>query len=122
VPSLFVETFDDVAMPIFESWFGVTVSLTVGLNTTDTFTAIGSDREYESVELETGLPIKIVSRDWKLPAALLVIDSATVVPKAGNVITEGSDEYEIVPIAGRPAVELQEGEYRYLVHSQRITS
>ena len=122
MPSAFAELFEEVAMPAFEDWFGVVVSFTVGTQTSDTFTAIGSDREYESVELETGLPVKIVSRDWLLPVASLVIRGATVAPKSGNIISDGTTEYTIRPIAGRPAVELQEAEYRYLVHSQRTTA
>jgi len=120
MPSWFTARFEDVAMPMLETWQGMSIVLTAGSYDTASFTALGGDREYSAIELETGLPIKIVSRDWLLPASSIVINSVTTVPLAGMRITEGDDEYEIVPIAGRPAVEKQE--YRYLVHSQRITT
>jgi len=120
MPSLFSARFEEIAMPMLEVQMGVTVTLKVGAQATAAFTALVSDREYEAVELETGLQIKIASRDWLLPAASLVIGGSLVVPRAGCRIVEGSDEYEIVPIAGKPAVEKQE--YRYLCHSQRVTT
>jgi hypothetical protein len=120
MPSWFATKFEDVAMPMLETWQGVSVVLTAGSYDTASFTALATDREYMAIELETGLAIKVASRDWLLPASSIVVNSVTTVPLAGMRITEGSDVYEIVPIAGRPAVEKQE--YRYLVHSQRITS
>lgn len=110
-------------MPMMETQFGVEVTYWAGYrSTSDTITAIGSDKEYESIELESGLPVKLVARDWLIPAASIVIDGEVVTPKAGHRIIEGDEEYEVVPIAGRPAVELQHGNYRYLLHSQRITT
>jgi len=122
MPSRFSEQFETVAMPMLETQFGVEVTYWAGYRSSETFTALGSDREYESIELESGLPVKIVSRDWLIPAAMIVIDGVRVTPKAGHRIMEGDEEYEVVPIAGRPAVELQHGNYRYLLHSQRITT
>ena len=122
MPSRFAAKFETVAMPMMETQFGVEVTYWVGYRSSETFTAIGSDREYESIELESGLPVKIVSRDWLIPAASIVIDGEVVTPKAGHRIHEEGEEYEVVPIAGRPAVELQHGNYRYLLHSQRITT
>lgn len=120
MPSAFDAYFEQNAMPVVESQFGVDVTLQVGSKSSSTFTAIGREREYESIELETGLPIKITYRDWLLPLSALVVNGSTVVPKRGDRIIEGEDAYEIVPIQGRPAVELQQGGYRYLVHSQRV--
>jgi hypothetical protein len=120
MPSLFSARFEDVAMPMLETQLGVSVTLKVGTRETAAFTALVSDREYEAVELETGLQVKITSRDWLLPAASLVLSGSLVVPRAGHRIVDGADEYEIVPIAGKPAVEKQE--YRYLCHSQRVTT
>ena len=122
MPSRFSEQFETVAMPMLETQFGVEVTYWAGYRSSETFTALGSDREYESIELESGLPVKIVARDWLIPAASIVIDGVQVTPKAGHRIMEGAEEYEVVPIAGRPAVELQHGNYRYLLHSQRITT
>jgi hypothetical protein len=120
MPSLFTTRFEDVAMPMLENQLGFSVVFKVGATSSAAFTALATDREYEAVELETGLQFKLTSRDWLLPASSLVISGALVVPRAGHRIVDGSDEYEIVPIAGKPAVEKQE--YRYLCHSQWVTA
>ena len=100
--------------------WATSVTLSIGTKTTAAFDAIGTDREYEVISKDYGLPVKETYRDWLLPVSSLVIGGETVSPVRGNVITEGSDEYQIIPIPGKPAVELQEGGYRYLVHSQRV--
>lgn len=107
-------------MPMMENQLGITVTFKVGGWTSAAFIALATDREYEAIELETGLQVKISSRDWLLPASSLVVKGVTVVPRSGHRIVEGDDEYEIVPIAGKPAAEKQE--YRYLCHSQRVTT
>ena len=121
--SLFGDKFETIAMPMIETQFSVSVTFSVGTKSSAAFIAIGSDRDYDSVELETGLPVKMTMRDWLLPAASLVLSgtTTTVEPKRGNRITSGDEVYEIAPIAGRPAAELREGGYRYLVHSNRVT-
>ena len=122
MPSLFESRFEDVAMPMLETEFSVSVTFQVGTKSSEAFIAIGNDREYDSIELETGLPIKLTMRDWLLPVSSLVIAGTTIAPKAGNRITYGDEQFEVVPVQGKPAAELQEGGYRYLVHSQRITA
>lgn len=110
-----------------ERAFGVTVTLTSGRSVSASFTATFDIQEYESIEFETGLNIKIVSRNYRLPFADCVVGGATVEPRAGMVITEyDSDgievgQYEINPLPGRPAAELQPGGYRWLVHTKEIS-
>ena len=119
--SRFCDRFETVAMPMLETEFSVTVTFAVGTRSTDEFIAIGSNREYDSIELQTGLPIKLVMREWLMPVSSLVIDGSSVVPRSGNRVIVGDEEFEVVPIAGKPAAELQEGGYRYLVHTQRVS-
>ena len=120
MPSDFAQHFELCAQPIMEDWFGTQVILLAGARQTATFTAIGSNAEYESIELETGLPIKVVSRDWLLPIASLIAGGMAIEPRAGHRIVEDEIEYEICPIAGRPAVEPHTDGYRIKVHSQRV--
>jgi hypothetical protein len=120
MPSAFATMFEECAQPVMEDWFGVQVIYLAGARQTATFTAIGSNAEYESIELETGLPIKITSRDWLLPIASLAANGVAIEPRAGHRIIEDGIEYEICPIAGRPAVELHSDGYRVNVHSQRV--
>ena len=120
MPSAFADLFEECAQPVMEDWFGTHVILLAGARQTATFTAIGSNAEYESIELETGLPIKVVSRDWLLPIASLIAGGMAIEPRAGHRIVEDEIEYEICPIAGRPAVEPHTDGYRIKVHSQRV--
>jgi hypothetical protein len=120
MPSAFADLFEDVAQPVMEDWFGTQVILLAGARQTAAFTAIGTRAEYESIELETGLPIKVASRDWLLPIASLIAGGVAIEPRAGHRIVEDGIEYEICPIAGRPAVEPHSDGYRVKVHSQRV--
>jgi len=120
MPSLFSQRFEDVAMPIMETWLGIAVTLRSGANETASFTALSSDREYSSIEFETGLQVKVIARDWLLPASSLVIAGEEIDPTAGMLIIEGDDEYEVLPIQGRPAAEMQPDGYRWLVHTKQI--
>ena len=122
MPNAFAQRFESVAMPIMEDQFGAAVVYLAGARQTAAFTGIGSNAEYESIELETGLPIKVVSRDWLLPIASLIASGVAIEPRAGHRITEAGIEYEVCPIAGRPAVEPHADGYRVLVHSQRVTT
>ena len=121
MPSLFATRFEETAMPMLETWHGVTVSLRSGQHQTSTFTALGRTREYESIEFETGLQVKIAARDWLLPASSLVIAGDEIEPTAGMYVIEGTTEYEILPIPGSPAAELHTDGYRWLVHSKAVT-
>jgi len=120
MPSAFATMFEDIAQPVMEDWFGTQVILLAGARQTAAFTAIGSRAEYESIELETGLPIKVASRDWLLPIASLIAGGVAIEPRAGHRIVEDEIEYESCPIAGRPAVEPHSAGYRIKVHSQKV--
>lgn len=120
MPSAFADLFEDTAQPVMEDWFGTQVILLAGARQTAAFTAIGTRAEYESIELETGLPIKVASRDWLLPIASLIAGGVAIEPRAGHRIVENGIEFEICPIAGRPAVEPHSDSYRVKVHSQRV--
>ncbi len=105
---------------ILDGYHGLAVTLKKGKEQSDAFTATLDNQEYETVSQETGLPVKIVSTDFYLPAADLVIGGETIEPAAGMVIVEGSAQYEILPVAGRPAAELQPGGDRWLVHTKKV--
>jgi hypothetical protein len=122
MPTLFHQRFEARVQPANERAFGVSVTLRSAGIESAAFTATYDDQEYESIEHETGLRVKTVCRDWFLPVSSLVIGGETVEPVAGMFIVEGSDEYEILPIPGKPPAELQPGGYRWLVHTKRITA
>jgi len=120
MPTLFHQRFEQRAQTANERAFGVTVTLKSGSVETDEFTATFDEQEYESVEFETGLNVKALIRDYFFPVASLVIAGETIEPAAGMSIVEGSKEYEILPVPGRPAAELQPGDYRWLVHTKQV--
>jgi len=124
MPSRFETYFFENAMPMLQDNLGIAVKLKSGVTETAEFVATYSKREDESVEFETGLPLTLVSRDWFLPAADLVIGGTTVAPKAGMRIVEqdSGDEYEIQGVRGMPAVEEDLGGLTWTCHSARVTT
>lgn len=120
--SLFETHFTEQAWPMLAQEFGVTVTLKRGSSVSDSFSANYDRMEDESFEAMTGLPITIVSRMWKFPAASLVIDNEVTSPRSGDVICYGTEEYEVQPIKGRPAVECQLNGFLWLVRTTRVTT
>ncbi len=106
------------AAGILAGYHGVSVTLKVGRNQSDPFDAVFDLQEIVSIEADTRREIKLMSRDYFLPAAALIVNGSTIVPKAGMIIVEGSTEYEILPNSGKPAAELQP-DGTYLVHTKQ---
>lgn len=122
--SEFDSRFDAFAHPMLDVPGGHSVSIRLrnGSDLSSAFVATFTVQEYESFGFETGPSIKIKFRDYLLPLADCVIDGSPVVPSVGMFIIEGSDEREILPPGGdMPAVELDEGGYRYLAHTKEVT-
>ncbi len=122
MPSPYEQMFEQHAAPQHEAHFGVPVVFIRGANESAQFTAPWEHHEYEVFGHE-GFPVKVKSRDWILPAAKLVVDSATVEPRAGDRIrdVDTGDVWEITSLSSSiPAVELLPGNYRYRVHVKRI--
>jgi len=117
----FHETFENRVQPAIERAFGVTVTLRRGSLVTDSFTATFVEQDYDAIEHETGIQVKVSMRDYFLPVSSVVLAGKEVEPTEGMVVVDGSHEFEILPVPGKPAVELQPGGYRYLVHTKRIS-
>jgi len=121
MPSSHESMFQTSSTPLLNDQFGVDVVLTRGVLKTETFTARRNDKVHRAFGMEVGLEISVTMRDFILPAASLVIDGVTIVPRTGDRITEGSEVFEILPPDDNtPAVELQTGGYDYLAHTKRI--
>jgi hypothetical protein len=120
MPNAFAAMFEENVQPVMEDWFGTQIVYMAGARQTASFTAIGRNAEYETFATDSGLPIKVISRDWFLPIASLIANGVAIEPRAGHRIIEDGIEYELCPIAGRPAVEPHSDGYRVKVHSQRV--
>lgn len=121
MPSRFEDRFQALAVPAFAREFGVDVTFTRGVNTSDEFTARRSDRIHKAIGAEYGIEIRITMRDFTLPVASVVINGSAVEPRTGDRITEGSEIFEIQPPDEKtPSVELQAGGYEWLVHTKRV--
>lgn len=120
MPSVHDQMRKSFAVPQHQEQHGVSVTLASGSNVSDAFDAQYCDTEYESVEFETGLNVKRRIRDWYLLKTDCVIDSQTVEPTAGMVITAEGVKYELCPVPGKPAVE-EYASYEWLCHSQEAT-
>jgi len=125
MPSLFETTFNTRVMPAVERAFGVSVTLTRGVLVSDAFTARRDDVDAVGFGGETGAQGKITRRDYWLPIASCVLDDGggdtQVRPRAGDVITEGSETWEVyAPDDQTPASEEVAGAYDWLVHTRRV--
>ena len=123
MPSRFEQYFYENAMPMLRDNLGIEVKLQTDADETAAFVATYINRQDESVELETGLPTTMVSRDWFLLSELLVIGGTTVAPRAGMLIveTDSCDVHEIQHVKGMPAVEAGLGGLTWTCHSVRVT-
>ena len=123
MPTRFQQRFQAHGIPVLEREFQSQVQLRNGSNLSAVFTAIYRDQEYESVGAEVGLFIKEIRRDYLLPVASCVIFGRAVIPARGMyVIEDDGTEREILPPGSNiPAVELQAGGYRYLVHTKEVS-
>lgn len=120
MPTLFHQRFEQRAQKAIERAFGVTVQIRRGTALTDEMTATFVDHEYDLIEHETGLTLKVLIRDYMVAVSDVVFAGGAVEPEAGMYVVEGNDEFEILPAPGRPAVELQAGGYRWLIHTKRV--
>jgi hypothetical protein len=119
MPSRFEQRFQRSAIPMLNREFAVDVVFSQGVLSTEAFKARRSDWNYASNGNEYSMAIEITMRDFYLPVESLVIDGEQVTPKIGNLITEGTDIFEIMPLDDRQSFELLPGGYEYLVHTKR---
>lgn len=107
------------AESLLDEVFGGLVTLRRGVQATQGFVAAWTLQEYEVIDQEGGLTV-VQSRDYSVPKASVVLGGAVVQPRAGDRIVDGSDLWEIVPLAPRPAVEDTPGGTRWLVHTKKV--
>ena len=120
MPSTFETRFEEKIMPIDRDAFGVEVTYQRGVNTSATFTCVRNDIIDTFVD-DLGKIIRIVSRQYLLPVASLVINAVTVTPVVGDRINEGSQIWEVVPGQQKAAERLESGGYQWLVETQRVS-
>lgn len=121
MPSRFEERFQALAVPRFQSRFGVTVRFSRGVNVSEEFTARRNDRTFKAMGAEYGIETRITMRDFILPVASVAIDGDEIEPRTGDRITEGDEIFEIQPPDNdTPSVELQAGSFDWLVHTKRV--
>lgn len=122
MPTRFQQRFQSQGLPVILREHSSQVQLRSGGDLSSAFTAKYENQVYESIEFETGLPVKTINRDYFLPVASCVINGLTVEPSRGMFIVEDAVEREILPPRpNSPAVELLAGGYRYLVHTKEVT-
>jgi hypothetical protein len=120
MPNAFETTFQQRVIPAANRGFGVEVTLSRGVQTSEPFTARRNDREHKAIGHEIGLEISIMMRDFYVPVTVM-IDGQQIEPRTGDRITEGSEVFEISPPDNdKPPVELQAGGYEYIVHTKRV--
>jgi len=108
------------ASGILASYHGVTVTLKVGRGQTAPFTASFDEQETATISEQTRRETKRIARVYYLPAASLIVNGSTVIPRAGMVLVDGSQEFEILPNPGKKAAELLPDGVTYLAHTKQV--
>jgi hypothetical protein len=106
-----------------EQSFGVSVVLKRGRQQSAAFTATWSDQKYEVFDGDN-LTTIVLLRDFVFSTANVLIEDVIASPKDGDfLIVEDSQRFQIMPPGPRmPAVEKLPGDYRWLVHTKRIST
>jgi hypothetical protein len=123
MPNAFETTFQQRVIPAANRGFGVEVTLSRGVQTSEPFTARRNEKTHKSEGGKYGLDINVVMRDWILPVASVVVDGSQIEPRRLDVILEiaTSERFEVLqPDENTPAVELMPGGYEWLVHTKKI--
>ena len=82
--------------------------------------------EYEVIDDETGLPMRVISYDWRFIAAELLIANEPVTPRKGDLwkptIGGVQEIYEVLPIGKRPCFERADTSgVLLLIHTKRTS-
>ena len=100
--------------------FGVSITFKRGVQTSSSFTARRTDYEYEVFGQDLGFPVKVTSRLFKFAVSDVVLGGTTIEPQEGDLITEGTEVFEVLPADGLPAVEAVSGGYEWLVRTKQV--
>lgn len=121
--SLFDGYVIDYMHAMLDQEFGVSVTLSHQASETPSFTARRIHRTHETLD-EYGVPQKLEFREYLLPVSSVTLNGETHKPQKGDRITETIDGeaviFEILPMAGLPAVEPILEQERYRVRTNRI--
>lgn len=124
MPSAVDQLFEDVAAPLNEEFFGVSIVYSRGGVNSAPLTAIAETTTYEL--LDDRLPHTTVAagRDYTLKSSTLIVNSLVIEPAVGDRITEtiagASWTFEVLPLADKPSAELLPGGFRWLIHTKRV--
>jgi len=103
-----------------EQSFGVSVVLRQNRRDSDAFIATWSDQKYETFG-DDGLMTIVQSRDFVFAAADVLMEDVVVEPRQGDLLTAEGSKFQIASIGKLPAVEKLPGDYRWLVHTNKIS-
>lgn len=85
-----------------------------------TLTAVATMQEYEILS-EEGFPQKVVSRDYLIRRADIVLGGSVAEPAPGDQITETLGVFEVLPMGDRPCCEVHDRHgVMWVVHTKQI--
>ena len=119
--SRFDTEFNSRVMAGSERAFGVSVTATRGVLVTAAFTARRDDIDPSSFGAEAGSAGKILARVYWLPVASYILDSELCQPRAGDVITDGDDEWRVfAPDDATPASQPVPGGHDWMTYARKV--
>lgn len=121
MPTLLETRFNARALLAADRAFGVSVTITRGATTSSSFTA-QRDVTTGFVFADAGVPVAINHQTFWLPVDGVNFGSGAVEPRTGDVITEGTTTWEVLPSKDdQRSVRLESGGYRWIVHTKRVS-
>lgn len=124
MPSFADQIWEDAAAPLLDELHGVAVTYSRGLRAVD-ITAVPSVLSHEVYDQDDGALSTVATlRQYVIAASAIVLDGETVEPQLRDRITEtingATQTYEVSPVPGKPAYELQVSGARWLVRCKRV--
>ncbi len=121
MPSQIDQLFEAYGAPTLNQGFGVSVVLKRGRDSSAAFTTTWTDQKYEVFDADGQLMTEFVSRDFMFAVTDVVLNGSTVEPRKGDqLIVEGTDKFELLPVGKMPAAEKSPGDYRWMVHTKKV--
>lgn len=107
------------AKPMLDREFSVSVCLSRGPLTSESFTARRRDIDHVGFN-SAGTEIETTTREYMIAVADSVLDGDEVEPLPGDIITEGEQVYQVLPDNEQRSVVLMSGGYEFKVLTKRI--
>jgi len=124
MPSVVDQLFEDVAAPLEEEFYGVSIIYARDGISSAPLTAIPETLSNPVLDIPDPHSTTSTLRNYTIKATTLIVGGNVIEPAVGDQITETiggvSQVFRLMPTDDRPVAELLQGGFRWLVHTKRV--